>query len=123
LQQLVQAVSDTAVVSGAAAERVVAIQLEERQVSEAAIRPDQFAGQVKLSAESLKDFYEKNRKQFEIPQQIRAEYAVLSLDAIANAQAVKAEDVDKRYEEDPVAGKARQRSTRRAQRPSRFSRS
>lgn len=113
LQQLVQAVSDTAVVSGAAAERVVAIQLEERQVSEAAIRPDQFAGQVKLSAESLKDFYEKNRKQFEIPQQIRAEYAVLSLDAIANAQAVKAEDVDKRYEEE-VAGKARQRNEARA---------
>jgi peptidyl-prolyl cis-trans isomerase D len=74
LQQLVQAVSDTAVVPVRAAERMVAIQLEERQVSEAAVRPEQFAGQVKVAAEALKDFYEKNRKQFEIPQQIRAEY-------------------------------------------------
>ena len=113
LQQLVQAVSDTAVVSGAAADRVVAIQLEERQVSEATIRQGQFSGQVKVSAESIEAFYEKNRRQFEIPQQIRAEYAVLSLDAVASAQAVKDEDIDKRYEEE-VAGKARQRKEARA---------
>jgi peptidyl-prolyl cis-trans isomerase D len=70
------------VVSDAAAQRVLAIQLEERQVSEAAIRPEQFAGQVKVIRRVLKEYYEKNRKQFEIPQQIRAEYVVLSLDAL-----------------------------------------
>ena len=113
VQQLVQALSDTAVVAAAAAERVIAIQLEERQVSEATIRPDRFSGQVKVSAETVKAFYEENRKQFEIPQQIRAEYAVLSLDAIANMQSVEAKEVDKRYEEE-VAGRVRQRKEARA---------
>lgn len=109
LQQLVQAVSDTAVVSRAAAERLIAIQLEERQVSEAVIRPEQFAAQVKVTSESVKEFYDKNSRQFETPLQIRAEYLTFSLDVFAEGQTVKPEDVDKRYE-DEVAGRARQRN-------------
>ncbi|GIK25108.1 MAG: peptidylprolyl isomerase [Betaproteobacteria bacterium] len=98
LQQLVQAVSDTAVISKAAAERVIAIQLEERQVSEAAIRPEQFAAQVKLSAGAIKDYYEKNRKLFEIPQQIRAEFVVLSREALMEQTTVSAEEIKAAYE-------------------------
>lgn len=98
LQQLVQAVSDTAVVSNAAAERVIAIQLEERQVSEAAIRPEQYAAQVKLSAEAVKEYYEKNRKQFEIPQQIRAEFVVMSREVLAEQSTVSPEEIKSAYE-------------------------
>lgn len=98
LQQLVQSISDTAVVSSVAAERVVAIQLEERQVSEIAIRPEQYAAQVKISSEAVKDYYEKNRKQFEIPQQIRAEYVVLSRDALAEQITVSPDEVKSAYD-------------------------
>lgn len=98
LQQLVQAVSDTAVISKAAAERVIAIQLEERQVSEAAIRPEQFAARIKLSAEAVKDYYEKNRKLFEIPQQIRAEFVVLSREALMEQITVSADEIKAAYE-------------------------
>ncbi|MBI4987259.1 MAG: SurA N-terminal domain-containing protein [Rhodocyclales bacterium] len=98
LQQLVQAVSDTAVVSNAAAERVIAIQLEERQVSEAAIRPEQYAAQVRISAEAVKEYYEKNRKQFEIPQQIRAEFVVLSREVLADQTTVSADEIRSAYE-------------------------
>lgn len=98
LQQLVQAISDTAVVSSVAAERVVAIQLEERQVSEIAIRPEQYAAQVKISSETVKDYYEKNRKQFEIPQQIRAEYVVLSRDVLAEQITVSPDEIKSAYD-------------------------
>lgn len=98
LQQLVQSVSDTAVVSNAAAERVIAIQLEERQVGEALIRPEQFTVQVKITAETVKDYYEKNRKQFEIPQRIRAEYVVLSRDALAEQITISPEEIKADYE-------------------------
>lgn len=98
LQQLVQAVSDTAIISNAAAERVLAIQLEERQVSEAAIRPEPFAGQVRISAETARDYYEKNRAQYEIPQQIRAEFVVLSRDALAEQITVGPEEIKSAYE-------------------------
>ena len=98
LQQLVQAVSDTAVVSKAAAERIVAIQLEERLVSEVAIRPEQYAAQVKISTESVKEYYEKNRNQFEIPQQIRAEYVVLSREALAEQITVSPDEIKSAYD-------------------------
>ncbi len=98
LQQLVQAVSDTAIVSKAAAERALAIQLEERQVSEAAILPGQFAGQIRVSAEAVKEFYEKNRKQFEVPQQIRAEFVVLSRETLAEQVTVSPDEIKGAYE-------------------------
>lgn len=98
LQQLVRAVSDTAIVSSAAADKVVAIQIEERLVSEAAILPGQFAGQIRVSAESVKEFYEKNRKQFEVPQQIRAEFVVLSREALAEQVTVSPDEIKSAYE-------------------------
>ena len=98
LQQLVQAVSDTAVVSQAAAAQVIAMQLEERQVSEAVIRPDQFASLVKVTADAVKDYYEKNRRQFEIPQRIRAEYVVLSREALADQVTVGPDEIKAAYE-------------------------
>lgn len=98
LQQLVQAVSDTAIVSKAAAEQVIAIQFEERLVSEAVIRPEQYVAQVKLSDGAVKEYYEKNQKQFEIPQQICAEYVVLSREALAEQISVSPEEIKSAYD-------------------------
>lgn len=98
LQQLVQAVSDTAVVSKAAADLVIAIQLEERLVSEVPIRPEQYAAQVRISADQVREFYEKNQKRFEIPQQIRAEYVVLSREALAEQISVSPEEIKSAYD-------------------------
>lgn len=105
LQQMVRAVSDTAIVSQGAAERVIAVQLEQREVAEAVVRPEQFAAQVKPSAEAVKDFYEKNRKQFETPEMLRAEFLVLSRDVLAAQMSVGDEEVRTAY----AAGAARYR--------------
>ena len=98
LQFLVQSVSDTALVSNAAAEKIVAIQLQERLVSEALVRPEQYANQVKLAAGAAKEYYEKNRQQFEVPQQIRAEYVVLNQEALAEQTQVSPEEIKSAYE-------------------------
>ena len=112
LQQLVQAVPDTAVVSKAAAERALAIQLEERLVSEVAIRPEQYAAQTRIADATIKDYYEKNQKQFEIPQQIRAEYVVLSREALAEQVSVSPDEIKSAYEKN--AGKYVAQEERRA---------
>jgi len=112
LQQLVQAVSDTAVVSKAAAERALAIQLEERLVSEVAIRPEQYAAQTRIADATIKDYYETNQKQFEIPQQIRAEYVVLSREALAEQVSVSPDEIKSAYEKN--AGKYVAQEERRA---------
>ncbi|MDR2239423.1 MAG: SurA N-terminal domain-containing protein [Zoogloeaceae bacterium] len=111
-QQLVRAVSDTALVSNAAIERIIAIQLEERLVSEAIIQPAQHAAQVKLAADAAATYYEKNRKQFEIPQQIRAEFVVLSRDGFAEQIKITPEEIRSAYEKD--ASKYAKQEERRA---------
>jgi len=97
-QQLVTALVEGSIVSRGATERVMAVQLEEREVGETLIRPEQFAGQVKLTAEAIKDFYEKNRKLFEVPERIRAEYLVLSLDTLGEQTQVPDDEVKSAYE-------------------------
>ncbi|HMM55047.1 MAG TPA: SurA N-terminal domain-containing protein [Candidatus Desulfobacillus sp.] len=98
LQQLAQSVSATAIVSAASATRLAAIQLEERTASEALLRPEQFAARVKVAPEAVKAYYEANRALFEIPQQIRAEYVVLSRDALAEQVTISPEEVKAAYE-------------------------
>ncbi|MFZ2855453.1 MAG: SurA N-terminal domain-containing protein [Rhodocyclaceae bacterium] len=82
LQQLVGAVGDTGIVSNTTAEAMLRIQSEERQVAELRIAPEQFADQVKIGAAAVQKYYEENQKQFEVPEQARAEYVVLSLDSL-----------------------------------------
>ncbi|MBA3903430.1 MAG: peptidylprolyl isomerase [Rhodocyclaceae bacterium] len=112
LQQLVSAVADTSIVSREAAERVLAVQLEEREVSEAAIFPDKFAGLARIDAEAVKSFYEKNRKMFETPEQVRAEFVVLNLEALAQEVAVSEDEIKGRYEAN--AARYKQAEERRA---------
>lgn len=112
LQQLVQSIADTALVSHAAAEKVIAIQLEERQVSEAILRPEPYAAQVRLAAGAAKEYYENNRKQFEVPEQIRAEYVVLSREGLAEQIKVGEDEVRRAYEKN--AGKYETPEERRA---------
>lgn len=98
LQQLVGSVSDTGMVAAAAAEAMLRIQAEERQVAELRIVPEQFAAQAKPSAEAMQKFYEENRASFEIPEQVRAEFVQLSVDALLAQLVVTPEEIKSWYE-------------------------
>jgi peptidyl-prolyl cis-trans isomerase D len=93
-QQLALPVSEGGITGQAAAGRWLQTQLEQRDVSEAALYPDAYTGQVKLAADAVQIYYDANRKQFEMPEQVRAEFVVLSRDAMAT-QAAPAEDAVK----------------------------
>lgn len=90
LQQLVSAVGDTGIAARTATESIMRIETEERQAAELRFPLAQYAGEVKLDAAAVKKFYDENGKLFATPEQARAEYLVLSLDALL-AQ-VKVED-------------------------------
>ena len=98
MQQLVGAIGDTGIVSNAAAEMMLRIQSEERQVAEVRITPEQFAGEVKLDAEAAKKFYDENQKQFQMPELVRAEFVVLSLDSLLAQVTVSEAEVKQWYE-------------------------
>ena len=112
MQQLMLPVTDGAVGSQEAAGRWLATQLEQREIAQVLLAPDAYAGQVKLAADAVQKHYETNRKQFELPDQIRAEFVVLSRDALVS-QTVVGEDEIKAYYQSH-ADRYRTGETRRA---------
>jgi peptidyl-prolyl cis-trans isomerase D len=83
LQQLARAVGDAAIAPRTVAARLVALETQQREVSEARVPAQQFMGQVKVDEARLKSYYEENPAQFRQPERVRAEYVLLSADALA----------------------------------------
>ncbi len=98
LQQLVGAIGDTGIVSATSADMMLRIQGEERQVAELRIVPEQMLGEVKLEPDAAKKFYDENQKLFMTPEQVKAEYVVLSLESLLPQIAVSEAEVKAWYE-------------------------
>jgi peptidyl-prolyl cis-trans isomerase D len=82
LQQLIGSVSASAFVSTTQAEQMLRIQTEERYFSEFKIATAPFAEKLKIEPEAVQKFYDENKVRFEVPEQVKAEYVVLSLEAL-----------------------------------------
>lgn len=82
LQQLAGALGQSGLVSRTVAERVLALQMEKRDVQEYRLTPDAFLDKVVLPEGAANKYYEENGKRFDLPEQARAEYVVLSMNEI-----------------------------------------
>lgn len=82
LQQLVGTIGSSAFVSTTQAEAMLRLQSEERQFGEFRIAAEQFADKVKIEPAAVQKFYDENKSRFEVAEQVKAEYVVLSLDAL-----------------------------------------
>jgi peptidyl-prolyl cis-trans isomerase D len=112
MQQLTLPVSEGGIVGQVGAGRWLGSQMELREVSEAALYPEGYAKQVTLAADAVQKYYDDNRKQFELPEQVRAEFVVLSRDGMAAAAAPSDEAVRAAYKANEARYKAPE--TRRA---------
>jgi peptidyl-prolyl cis-trans isomerase D len=72
---------------------------QSRQVSIATIAPATFAAQVNIEEAAVKSYYDARPREFEIPEQARFEYVVLSLDNLASQTDVPAAEVRQAYEQ------------------------
>ncbi|MFZ6872916.1 SurA N-terminal domain-containing protein [Undibacterium sp. Di27W] len=97
VQQLLSPVQASAFVSKTVADRLSAINEQEREVQMLMYKPEDFAARVKVTDEMLKAYYEKNTAQFEIPEQINAEYVVLNSDVLAEQTTVSDADIQAYY--------------------------
>lgn len=96
MQQLMLPVTEAGITGQAAAGRWLATQLEQREVGELLLLPETYSSQVKLAPDAVQKHYEANRKQFELPEQVRAEYLTMSQEALT-AQAVVSDEEVKAY--------------------------
>lgn len=98
LQQLNGAVADSSLVGKAQAARLLAIQGQQREVSEALLSFDQFAGEVKLAPDAVKAYYDGHPGEFVLPEQVRAEFVVLNADALAALETVSEAEMRSWYD-------------------------
>ncbi|MCD6042557.1 MAG: peptidylprolyl isomerase, partial [Burkholderiales bacterium] len=108
LQRFAGAIAGTAIAPRSVAARLVALEGQKREVSEVRIPVQQFLPQVKIDEAQLKAHYEANQSEYRTPERVRAEYVVLSPDALAKQEEVKAEEV-RAFWESSFGAKVKQR--------------
>jgi len=111
-QRLSSAITDTAIVAKSLAEHSLVLAAEQRHIQKAAFQAADYTSQVKLAPDAVEAYYKDNPKEFEIPEMVRAEYVLLSQQALAAQQTVEPEEIRKLYD-DKYASLARQREAAR----------
>jgi len=98
MQQLNGALVESSLVAKTQVARMLAIQGQQREVSEVVLSFEQFAGDVKLAPDAVKAYYDKHPGEFLLPEQVRAEYLVLSAEALAALETVSEAELRSWYE-------------------------
>ena len=112
MQQLSSGLADSAFAAKALARHLAAARAQTREVSEHVISPEQFRSQVKLAPEAAETYYKADPKEFESPEQVRAEFVVLTQAALAERETVGADEV-KAYYEQTIAPRFKERAEAR----------
>ena len=98
LGQLTRAISQTAISPQAVAQRLVRLEEEQREVSEALVAADKFFGKVTVSDSQAKAYYDSHHDEFRTPERVRAQYLELSAAALGRQEPVSDAEVKKLYE-------------------------
>lgn len=97
-QQLASAVGGTGIAPRSVSRRLATLESQKREVSEARIPAQQFLGQVKVDEAKVKEHYDANPAEFRTPERVRAEYVLLSADALAKLEPVTDEEIRAAYD-------------------------
>jgi len=112
MSQLNRAVGGSVIQARAVSDRLAAIENEKREVSEVAIAGQTLAGQVSIDQAMIQTYYDANLKQFQSPEQVKAEYVLLSADQLGALEPATEAEIKAAYES--RAAQYRQEEQRRA---------
>ena len=82
IEKLAGALVQSGLTARTVSDRLMALQSEKREVMEYRFAADAYLDKVKLAEGAARKFYDDNSKQFELPEQAKAEYVVLSMETI-----------------------------------------
>lgn len=98
MQQLNGAVADSSLVAKEQVRQMLAIQGQQREISEVLLSYEQFTGEVKLAPDAVKAYYDGHQTEFQVPDQVRAEFVVLNAAALAALETVSEADLRAWYD-------------------------
>jgi peptidyl-prolyl cis-trans isomerase D len=99
VQQARDGVAAAAFVPTSLFDRVMQVEHQQREVSIADIRAEEFLKETKVDAAQVKDYYEKNKEKFRIPEQVKIEYVMYSANNLIPGIQVTDEEAQKYYSE------------------------
>ncbi len=112
MQALNTGVGESAFAPRAVQAMITRAQGEQREVQEFIIKDDSFTAAVKLAPEAVRGYYDANLKEFARPAEVKAEYLVLSVEALAASLAAPQEEIKAYYDQN--IAKYRQEEQRQA---------
>lgn len=110
MRQMIDTYTQNGYASNAIADSLIRLNEQQRVISMAEVTLDPFLKQVTLDEAAVKNYYEKNPKEFQAPEQVRVEYVTFSAEALQSQMAVDDAEIKKYYDEhQPEFGTQEQR--------------
>lgn len=98
IEKLAGALVQSGLTARTVSDRLMALQSEKREVMEYRFAADAYLDKVKLAEGAARKFYDDNSKQFELPEQAKAEYVVLSMETIGAQLSVTDAEIKSWYD-------------------------
>jgi peptidyl-prolyl cis-trans isomerase D len=97
LEQVRSVYAGSAFVAESVAERLLKIREQEREVSQVLFNPGDYRSQVKVSDADAEQYYTEHKGEFKLPERVKVEFVVLSLEAFQRGIQVSDEEIQKYY--------------------------
>jgi peptidyl-prolyl cis-trans isomerase D len=97
LEQVRSVYAGSAFVAESVAERLLKIREQEREVSQVLFNPGDYRSQVKVSDADAEQYYTEHKGEFMLPERVKVEFVVLSLEAFQRGIQVSDEEIQKYY--------------------------
>lgn len=87
----------TAFLPNTVVDRLYRLRQQQREVSQYVLDPTHLIGKVKVTPEEAKTYYESHKAQFEIPEKVKAEYVLLTMDGVQKQVSVTPKELEDYY--------------------------
>ncbi|SDY19463.1 SurA N-terminal domain-containing protein [Nitrosomonas sp. Nm58] len=98
-QQLQEAIAKSAMVPETVARNVAHLSEVKREINQALIEPKQFVSQIIPEEAAIQSYYDNHQADFLLPERVRIEYLVLSLEEWAQQEEVSVDEIKKYFDE------------------------
>lgn len=98
-QQLLEGITESSIISSATVEKIMSLSETQYEINRITVNPDQYLNQVEPDEAAIQAYYDEHRPDFILPERVRVEYVVLSLDDLAQQEFVSDEEIKEYYDE------------------------
>lgn len=99
LQQLLDGYSENNFVSDTTVNKVMYLSEVQREISQAQVEPNDYLSKIEPTEEEISAYYKTHQSKYFLPERVRVEYLLLSLDTLAENEPVSEDAIENYYDE------------------------